>query len=182
MTSTAICWIMALKTWLGIGPQKLKWASQAPMAAGWVAGTLFLCSKSKRKYAIACFKQEQASNSTTDHYTEAIFRKRGKTPSHVTMWYPHGGGIQAKASKIVILCYFLSIFYRNNCCKIIQNIKNCLLMPAPPSRGGVWCDTPDPIVRTTTHHMWLLCIINMEVPTPGEVSPEIPTHMFVISL
>ncbi len=36
--------------------------------------------------------------------------KRGKTPSHVTMWPPHGGGMQAKASKIVILCY-CTIFY-----------------------------------------------------------------------
>ncbi len=64
-----------------------------------------------------------------------------------------GGGMQAKASKIVILCYFLSIFYLINCCKNIQNIKNYLLMLAPASGGGVWCDTPDPNVRTTNHQM-----------------------------
>ncbi len=57
--------------------------------------------------------------------------------------------MQAKASKIVILCYFLSIFCLNNCCKIIQNIKNYLLMSVPPTRGGVWCDTPVSNVRTT---------------------------------
>ncbi len=34
--------------------------------------------------------------------------------------------MQAKASKIVILCYFLSNFYLNNYCKNIQNIKNYL--------------------------------------------------------
>ncbi len=71
--------------------------------------------------------------------------------------------MQAKASKIVILCYFLSIFYQINYCKIIQNIKNCLLMPAPPSGGGVWCDIPVLNVRTT-HQMVCLYIINTEVP------------------
>ncbi len=49
--------------------------------------------------------------------------------------------MQAEASKIVILCYF-HLFSIINFCKIIQNIKNCLLMPAPPSGGGLWCDTP----------------------------------------
>ncbi len=39
--------------------------------------------------------------------------------------HPMGGGMQAKASKIVILCYFPFIFYLNNYYKIIQNIKNC---------------------------------------------------------
>ncbi len=46
----------------------------------------------------------------------------------------------------------------------------------------MWYDISDPVVRTTTHQMSLLYIINMEVPTPGVVSPEIPTCVFVISL
>ncbi len=50
--------------------------------------------------------------------------------------------MQAKASKIVILCYFPSIFYLNNYCKIIQNIKNWWVLPIPPTGGGVWYDTP----------------------------------------
>ncbi len=67
--------------------------------------------------------------------------------------HPMGGGMQAKASKIVNLCYYLSILYLINCCKNIQNIKNCLLRPVPPGGGGVWCDTPVPSVRTTPHQM-----------------------------
>ncbi len=47
------------------------------------------------------------------------FVESGKTQSHN---HPVGGGMQAKASKIVILCYFLSIFYLSNCCK---NIHKC---------------------------------------------------------
>ncbi len=47
--------------------------------------------------------------------------------------------MQAKASKIVILCYYLSILCLINCYKNIQNITNCLLRPAPPGGGGVWC-------------------------------------------
>ncbi len=86
-------------------------------------------------------------------------------PSHMTT--PLGGGMQAKASKIVILCYYLSIFYLINCYKNIQNIKNCLLMPIPSGGGGVWCDTPASNVRTT-HQMSLLYTINTEVPTPRD--------------
>ncbi len=78
-----------------------------------------------------------------------------------------GGGMQAKTSKIVILCYYQSILYLINYYKNIQNIKNYLLRPVPPSRGGVWCDIPVSNVRTI-HQMSLLYIINMEVPTPGD--------------
>ncbi len=53
-----------------------------------------------------------------------------------------GGGMQAKASKIVLLYYFLSIFYLIIYCKNIQNIKNYQVLPTPPTGGGVWCDTP----------------------------------------
>ncbi len=91
-----------------------------------------------------------------------------------------GGGMQAKASKIVILCYFLSISYLINYCKNIQNIKNCLLMPAPPSGGGVWCDTPVSTVRTT-HQMACLYIINTEVPAPGN-SLSWDTNLFVCEI
>ncbi len=64
--------------------------------------------------------------------------------------------MQAKASKMVILCYFPSVFYLNNYCKIIQNIKNHWALPTPPTRGGVWCDTPavnlEPLL--TRWHDW----------------------------
>ncbi len=43
-------------------------------------------------------------------------RKKPKSRDHPM------GGILGKASKIVILCYYVSIFYLNNYCKIIQNI------------------------------------------------------------
>ncbi len=61
--------------------------------------------------------------------------------------------MQAKASKIVILCYYVTIFYLINYYKNIQNIKNCQALPTPPTGGGVWCDTPAVKVRTTTHQM-----------------------------
>ncbi len=66
--------------------------------------------------------------------------------------------MQAKASKIVILHYFLSIFYLINYYKNIQNIKNCLSRPALPGGGGVWYDTPVTIVETI-QQMLLLYII-----------------------
>ena len=40
--------------------------------------------------------------------------------------HPMGGGMLGKLSKIVILCYYVSIFYLINYYKNIQNIKNCL--------------------------------------------------------
>ncbi len=80
----------------------------------------------------------------------SILKEMEKPRSHD---HPMGGGMQAKASKIVILCYFLSIFYLINYCKIIQNIKNHLSRPVPPSGGGVWCDIPASNVRTTAHQM-----------------------------
>ncbi len=93
-------------------------------------------------------------------------REREGIPCHVTTPWG-GGGKQAKASKIVILCYFLSIFYQINNYKNIQNIKNYLLRPVPPGGGGVWCDILVSNVKTI-HQMLLLYIINMEVPTPGD--------------
>ncbi len=74
-----------------------------------------------------------------------------------------GGGMQAKASKIVILCYFPSIFYLINYCKNIQNIKNCQMLPAPPTGGGVWCDTS--AVKSSWNHCSPDGVIGMEVPT-----------------
>ncbi len=77
-----------------------------------------------------------------------------REPQGVT-WPPHGGGeMLGKLSKIVILCYYVSIFYVNNYYKNVQNIKNCSWTPPPPGGGGVWCDTP--AVKTTAHQMaWL---------------------------
>ncbi len=69
----------------------------------------------------------------------AIFEKENLQGSHD---HPMGGGMLGKPSKIVILCYYASIFYLINYYKIIQNIKNCWVVPTPPTRGGVWCDTP----------------------------------------
>ena len=83
-------------------------------------------------------------------FGRSYFQREGNS-SHVTT--PWGGGMQAKASKIVILCYFPSIFYPINYCKNIQNIKNCLLLPTPPTGGGVWCDIPAVKSRTTAHQM-----------------------------
>ncbi len=72
--------------------------------------------------------------------TETILVKECQNPDHVI---PRGrGGMQAKASKIVILCYYVSIFYSINYYKIIHNIKNYQALPTPPTGGGVWCDTP----------------------------------------
>ncbi len=48
--------------------------------------------------------------------------KRKTSRGHVT---PHRGGMLGKLSKIVILCYYVSIFYLINYDKNIQNIKNC---------------------------------------------------------
>ncbi len=39
--------------------------------------------------------------------------------------HPMGGGMLGKLSKIVILCYYVSVFCLNNYYKNIQNIKNC---------------------------------------------------------
>ena len=39
------------------------------------------------------------------------------------MTNPWGGGMLGKLSKLVILCYYVSIFYLNNCFENIQNIK-----------------------------------------------------------
>ncbi len=50
--------------------------------------------------------------------------------------------MQAKASKTVILCCYVSVLYLINYYKNIQNIKNCQVLPTPPTGGGVWCDTP----------------------------------------
>ncbi len=79
--------------------------------------------------------------------------------------------MQAKASKIVILCYFPSIFCLINYCKNIQNIKNYLLLQTPPTRGGVWCDIP--AVKSSQNHyspdgMIGMRSINMEVLTLGD--------------
>ena len=88
-----------------------------------------------------------------------------------------------KLSKIVILCYFLSIFYLNNYCKIIQNIKNCWALPTPPTGGGVWCDTPavnlePPLTRWRDWNE----VNKYGGSRPWGQSPEIPTSVFVISL
>ncbi len=95
---------------------------------------------------------------------------------------PWGQGCRLKASKVVILCSFLSNFYLI-IIKIYKMLK-LLLIPAPPGRGGVWCDTLDPNVRTTTHQMaWLYIIKKIQrFPPPGTVSPEIPNRLFVKSL
>ncbi len=100
-------------------------------------------ASSSNFWMIFCFTKEISSISTVVMYLwlEANFDKgksQGVTWSRDT---PLGGGMQAKASKIVILCYFPSIFYLINYCKNIQNIKNCQALPTPPARGGVWCDT-----------------------------------------
>ncbi len=55
--------------------------------------------------------------------------------------------MQAKKPAKVILCHFLPCMYLI-IVKIYRNVK-LLLIPVPPSGGGVWCDTPDPNVRTT---------------------------------
>ncbi len=55
--------------------------------------------------------------------------------------HPMGGGMLGKTqqnSDIVLLC----IYFLSNYCKNIQNIKNCWVLPTPPTGGGVWCDTP----------------------------------------
>ena len=79
--------------------------------------------------------------------------------------------MQAKASKIVILCYFPSFLYPINYCKNIQNIKNCLLLQTPPTGGGVRYDTP--AVKSSENHcspdgVIGMRSINTEVPTLGD--------------
>ncbi len=68
---------------------------------------------------------------------------------------PMGGGMQAKASKIVILCY--SIFYLFSIKLIIVKLFRILKIVCrgqhPLVGGGVWCDTPASNVRTTAHQM-----------------------------
>ncbi len=52
-----------------------------------------------------------------------VFQRKGNFQSCDT---PVGGeGMQAEASKMVTLCYYVSIFYLINFYKSIQNIKNC---------------------------------------------------------
>ncbi len=48
--------------------------------------------------------------------------------------------MQAKASKIVILCCDISIFYPINYYKNFQNVKNLSANTSTPSGGGVWYD------------------------------------------
>ncbi len=71
----------------------------------------------------------------------------------------------------MILCYFLYIPYPINYCKNIQNIKNCLLLQTPPTKGGVWCDTP--AVKSSKNHcspdgVIGMRSINTEVPAFGD--------------
>ena len=114
---------------------------KAWIAMGWVATTPILVWYSNKNWTIDCLRQEKVSHSTNFWARSAwstILKERGK-PQGV-MWPPHGGGMQAKANKIVILCYFPSIFYQINCCKNIQNIKNYQVLPTPPT-GEECCVT-----------------------------------------
>ena len=98
-------------------------------------------------------------------WSAMLKQKEHQNPDHVTP--PWGGGMQAKTSKIVILCYYQSFLYLINHYKNIQNIKNCLLRPAPPGRGGVRCDTP--VSNVLNHPPDVASVqINMEVPAPGD--------------
>ncbi len=74
-------------------------------------------TKSIKNWTIACRGQEKALISVNLWASAMLFQKRGKTSHVTTLW---GGGMQAKASKIVILCYFLSKLYLINYCKIIH--------------------------------------------------------------
>ncbi len=84
-------------------------------------------------------KSSVSSNVIACSSAAAIFQKENLQGSRD---HPMGGGMLGKLSKIVILCYYVSIFYLINYYKTIQNIKNCRVLPTPPTGGGVWCDTP----------------------------------------
>ncbi len=68
-----------------------------------------------------CLKKLNNSSSWTviNLPVAAIFEKENLEGSHD---HPMGGGMLGKLSKMVILCYYVSIFYLNNYCKIIQNV------------------------------------------------------------
>ena len=72
---------------------------------------------------------------------------KGKKQSHdQPVGSPMGEDCRLKPAKIVLFVLFVSNWSLQ---KYI--CQSCLLMPAPPSGVGVWCDTPDPNVRTSTH-------------------------------
>ena len=72
-----------------------------------------------------CLKKDRSSvssNVIAHSSAVAIFQKENLQGSHD---HPMGGWMLGKTSKIVILCYYVSIFYLINYYKNIQNIKNC---------------------------------------------------------
>ncbi len=97
-TSMVILSMRAQRAWLETGPQKLKWVSVAPTAAGWLAGTWFVLLKCIKNLTIACFRQLNASISNTVHWAEAIFKER----EFPVMWscdHPMGEGCRLKLAK-----------------------------------------------------------------------------------
>ncbi len=118
----ASCSTSVLKTLWGVGP-RLKWFTTAWITWGSVLGCPCLATSSQIFLTIFCLKKDKISISSSvigPGWLVTMLQREGKPQ---VMWSRDtpGGGMQAKASKIVILCYFLS-----NCCKIIQNIKNYL--------------------------------------------------------
>ncbi len=146
------------KTWWGAGP-RLKCLTMAWTTRGWVLGLPCTCDSSSNLQTMFCLRNPRSSISSlviVRTLAAMFFFQRGKLQG--VTWScdtPMGGGMQAKASKILILCYYVSIFYPIDCYKNIQNIENCSWTPLPPGGGGVVWHTSCEF-RTTTHQMaWL---------------------------
>ncbi len=126
----------------GAGPQ-LKYATTAWTTLGSLWESPCLSASSHRQWIMFCLRKDKSSVSSNvimRPSAAAIFQKENLQESRD---HPMGGGgMLGKLSKIVILCYYVSIFYPINYYKNIQNIKNCQVLPTPPTGGGVWCDIP----------------------------------------
>ena len=143
-------WTTMGRLWFGRGAHPLKWLITAVITWWLVGGSPSLVASKTRHLTIDCLMALQASVWIT-----SMLVQKGKNPSHmITPW--GGEECWVKLSKIVILCYYVSIPYPINYCRNIQKIKNCQALPTPPTRGGVWCDTPAVNLEPITHQMaWL---------------------------
>ncbi len=156
------------KHWLATGakyPNSLITWSITPLDSG------DQCCLSASKiilWVISCLRKEKSLN-----FDQIHFEREGKPQNH--MITPWGGGCWVKLSKIVILCYYVSIFYLIiiKIFRIFKIVRHC---QHPPTGGGVWCDIPAVKFRTTTHQMAWLDIdgmignrwTNTEVPALGD--------------